>query len=82
MTKAASGSAGPDQGRPRSPSAWRHGQESRGEVDSLEQELLTYGDYLRSRDDLIRRAKAAGITEVRIAHLTGHSRNTVRSALK
>ncbi|MGP8300211.1 DUF6003 family protein [Streptomyces inhibens] len=50
--------------------------------EDLEQELLTYSRYMRSRDELIRRAKAAGFTEVRIAQLIGHSRNTVRSALK
>ncbi|MBC2906784.1 DUF6003 family protein [Streptomyces cupreus] len=46
-----------------------------------EAELVAYRRCMQTRDDLIRKAKAAGLTEVRIAQLTGHSRNTVRAAL-
>lgn len=47
----------------------------------LEEELLAYGRHIRGRDDLIRRAKAGGFSELRIAKLMGHSRSTVRSVL-
>ncbi len=36
----------------------------------------------QERDGLILEAKKAGLSEVSIADLTGHSRNTVRSVLK
>lgn len=48
--------------------------------EEIEQELVLYSQYMKSRDSLIRRARAAGLTDVRIALLMGHSRNTVRSA--
>lgn len=50
-------------------------------VEDCESELVAYRRCMQSRDDLVRNAKAAGLTEVRIAQLTGHSRNTVRAAL-
>ncbi|MBO4258395.1 DUF6003 family protein [Streptomyces griseorubiginosus] len=50
-------------------------------VKESEAELVAYRQCMESRDDLIRKAKAAGLTEVRIAQLAGHSRNTVRAAL-
>ncbi|MDQ0956059.1 hypothetical protein QFZ24_010068 [Streptomyces phaeochromogenes] len=50
-------------------------------VKDHEAELMAYRRCMESRDELIRKAKAAGLTEVRIAQLTGHSRNTVRAAL-
>lgn len=50
-------------------------------VKDHEVKLTAYRRCMESRDNLIREAKAAGLTEVRIAQLTGHSRNTVRAAL-
>ncbi|MFH8663087.1 DUF6003 family protein [Streptomyces afghaniensis] len=55
--------------------------ETQNTMEGCEDALLAYRRCMESRDDLIRRAKAAGLTEVRIAQLTGHSRTTVRAAL-
>ncbi|MFB7852671.1 hypothetical protein ACFC34_37440 [Streptomyces sp. NPDC056053] len=50
---------------------------------SLSREKLNkYRQVCASRDSLILEAKEAGLTEVEIAELSGHSRNTVRSVLK
>lgn len=50
-------------------------------ITEIEKSLIAYGEALKSRDSLLKEAKTAGISEARIAKLTGHSRNTVRSAL-
>lgn len=50
-------------------------------LEEIEKRLIAYGEALKSRDSLLKEAKSAGISEARIARLTGHSRNTVRSAL-
>ncbi|MFB1044223.1 DUF6003 family protein [Streptomyces chrestomyceticus] len=47
----------------------------------VEDELRLYGQMKSGRDDLFRRAADAGVSEARIARLTGHSRTTVRAAL-
>lgn len=44
--------------------------------------LTEYRRMCQERDRLILEAKKAGLSEVSIANLTGHSRNTVRSVLK
>ncbi|WP_194918543.1 hypothetical protein [Catenulispora rubra] len=44
-------------------------------------ELQDYGTMVAGRDTLFVRARQARITEVKIAELTGHSRNTVRKVL-
>ncbi|MFJ5712841.1 hypothetical protein [Streptomyces sp. NPDC093105] len=44
--------------------------------------LTEYRLMCQERDRLILEAKKAGLSEVSIADLTGHSRNTVRSILK
>ncbi|MEU6215569.1 DUF6003 family protein [Streptomyces sp. NPDC047023] len=54
--------------------------QSRG-ISEIEESLIAYGEVLKSRNTLLQEAKTAGISEARIAKLTGHSRNTVRSAL-
>ncbi|MDO0912929.1 hypothetical protein QQM39_19380 [Streptomyces sp. DT2A-34] len=50
--------------------------------DDLRERLAEYGRIRASRDPLVTGAKKAGLSEVEIAQLTGHSRNTVRSILK
>lgn len=72
--------AGTDDSETGGPSAHAESQTRDSEQD-CEAELVAYRRCMESRDDLIRKAKAAGFTEVRIAQLTGHSRNTVRAAL-
>ncbi|MEW2313372.1 hypothetical protein AB0918_32820 [Streptomyces sp. NPDC006864] len=44
--------------------------------------LKEYRNKCKERDRLILEAKQGGLTEVAIAELSGHSRNTVRSVLK
>jgi len=44
-------------------------------------ELQDYGATIAGRDALFVRARRARIAEVKIAELTGHSRNTVRKVL-
>ncbi|QKW47918.1 hypothetical protein [Streptomyces microflavus] len=44
--------------------------------------LQQYRKTCQERDRLILEAKKGGLTEVAIAELSGHSRNTVRSVLK
>ena len=50
--------------------------------DEMRERLAEYGRMRASRDPLVAGAKEAGLTEVEIAMLTGHSRNTVRGILK
>ncbi|MFG2370475.1 hypothetical protein ACGFY9_03220 [Streptomyces sp. NPDC048504] len=50
--------------------------------DEMRERLAEYGRMRASRDPLVTGAKEAGLTEVEIAQLTGHSRNTVRGILK
>ncbi|MFJ6805672.1 hypothetical protein ACIQRK_06440 [Streptomyces anulatus] len=52
-------------------------------ISALSREkLVKYRQACESRDSLIAEAKEAGLTEVEIAKLSGHSRNTVRNILK
>ncbi|WP_159469006.1 hypothetical protein [Streptomyces caniferus] len=44
--------------------------------------LAEYRSMCEERDRLILEAKKEGLSEVAIAELSGHSRNTVRSVLK
>jgi hypothetical protein len=71
--------AGADESEGGRPSATA--DKNQDSVQDCETELLAYRRWMESRDDLMCKAKAAGLTEVRIAQLTGHSRNTVRAAL-
>jgi hypothetical protein len=50
--------------------------------DEMRKRLAEYGHMRASRDVLVTGAKTAGLSEVEIAELTGHSRNTIRSILK
>ncbi|MFE7538255.1 DUF6003 family protein [Streptomyces rhizosphaericola] len=50
-------------------------------ISETEGKLVAYRQVVESRDELIREASAQGVSEARIAKLTGHSRNTVRSIL-
>ncbi|WP_219995621.1 DUF6003 family protein [Streptomyces araujoniae] len=50
-------------------------------ISEAEGKLVAYRQIVESRDELIREASAQGVSEARIAKLTGHSRNTVRSIL-
>ncbi|MFI8515341.1 DUF6003 family protein [Streptomyces sp. NPDC085460] len=51
------------------------------EPGDIEGQLIAYRKTVESRDELIRKARADGISEARIAKLSGHSRNTVRGIL-
>ncbi|MEV0604523.1 hypothetical protein AB0I82_35225 [Streptomyces sp. NPDC050315] len=57
-------------------------REKCGDDEDVERKLLAYREHMRSRDELIGLAKKVGLTEVRIAELSGHSRNTVRNIIK
>ncbi|WP_285543947.1 hypothetical protein [Streptomyces lavendulae] len=46
------------------------------------EKLREYRVACESRNSLIREAKQAGLSEVEIAELSGHSRNTVRNVIK
>lgn len=46
------------------------------------EKLREYRVVCESRNSLIHAAKQAGLSEVEIAELSGHSRNTVRAVLK
>lgn len=46
------------------------------------EKLRAYRITCESRNPLILAAKQAGLSEVEIAELSGHSRNTVRSVIK
>ncbi|WP_143662329.1 hypothetical protein [Streptomyces sp. Amel2xC10] len=65
--------SGPDAHRPQGEGA---------SEDDLRERLAEYGRMRALRDLLVTGAKGAGLSEVEIAQLTGHSRNTVRSILK
>ncbi|WP_447035802.1 hypothetical protein [Streptomyces sp. DSM 118878] len=58
----------------------KHSEEE-GEVSIIEEEMKQYKKWMESRDELIKKADQKGVSEVRIACLMGHSRNTVRKAL-
>ncbi|MGW6557551.1 DUF6003 family protein [Streptomyces hydrogenans] len=51
------------------------------ESGDIESRLIAYRKVVESRDELIRKARADGMSEARIAKLSGHSRNTVRGIL-
>ncbi|MEI5100943.1 hypothetical protein RB200_23385 [Streptomyces sp. PmtG] len=53
-----------------------------GDAVLSREKLKKYHQMCASRDGLIVESKQAGLTEVEIAELSGHSRNTVRSILK
>ncbi|MFJ8933787.1 hypothetical protein ACIRLA_45210 [Streptomyces sp. NPDC102364] len=47
----------------------------------MREKLAEYGRMLAAREALVAEAKSAGLSEVEIAKLTGHSRNTIRGIL-
>ncbi|WP_406337647.1 hypothetical protein [Streptomyces sp. NBC_00649] len=47
----------------------------------MREKLAEYGRMLAAREVLVAEAKSAGLSEVEIAKLTGHSRNTIRGIL-
>ncbi|MFI1890204.1 hypothetical protein [Streptomyces jumonjinensis] len=49
--------------------------------DGILEELAAYGRILASRRSLVHRANAKGVSELKIARLTGHSRTTIRKDL-
>lgn len=50
-------------------------------ADAAREQLEKYRRTCATRDDLVIAAKRSGLSEVEIAQLSGHSRNTVRSIL-
>ncbi|THC47380.1 hypothetical protein [Streptomyces sp. A1499] len=55
--------------------------EEESEARIVEEEMKQYKKWMESRDELIKKADQKGMSEVRIASLMGHSRNTVRKSL-
>lgn len=52
-----------------------------GDADAAREKLESYRLMCATRDGLVIEAKTSGLTEVEIAQLAGHSRNTIRSIL-
>ncbi|MFY4721988.1 hypothetical protein [Streptomyces sp. LaBMicrA B280] len=50
-------------------------------ADAVREKLEKYRRTCATRDALVIEAKRSGLSEVEIAQLSGHSRNTVRSIL-
>jgi murein tripeptide amidase MpaA len=52
------------------------------ETTTTERELIQYGRTVSGRDDMVRRARAAGVSKHRIHILTGIARTTIDRILK